>query len=135
MGERRVMELLLQFIMGGESIVGQSEAQHYSCGRKGGGECRVGSTTSLCVLPAPTLGPPAAAPRQGAPLRMETRRLPMTQAPVPPNSQTEGKQSLCHRSLACDHRIFPAVLASGFWTQPRFGLAASSPWHLDGPKH
>ena len=48
MGEHRVMELLLQFIMGaGGSIAGPSEAQHHSCGshrgRWGGGP-----TSFLC---------------------------------------------------------------------------------------
>lgn len=56
MGERRVMELLLQFIMGGESIVGQSEAQHYSCGRKGGQGVQGREHHVLVCAPSPDTG-------------------------------------------------------------------------------
>lgn len=91
MGERRVMELLLQFIMGGGSIVGQSEAQHHSCSSKGGrgggaGSAGWGTPPSYVLLPH-KLRLPAAAPQQGTPLGMETRGLPMTQALVSHNSQ------------------------------------------------
>ena len=44
----------------------------------------------------------------------------------------EGKHP-SSQGLADDHHIFPLVFASGFWTEPRFGLAMNSPWHLDGP--
>lgn len=138
------MELLLQFIMGGGSIVGQSEAQHHSCSSKGGAqrggwECRVGSTTFLCA-PTPDTAASRRSPSARNPSRDGDQGTPHDPSPGVPQQpgsgllENEGKQGLCHHSLAGDHRIFPAVLASGFWTEPRFGLAGNSPWHLDGPK-
>lgn len=94
MGEHRVMELLLQFIMGGGSIVGQSEVQHHSCGRNGWGgrgELRVGSVTSFFPPPLPqTLLIPATAPKEGKPLGWRPGDSPLPKPPMPSNSQTPG---------------------------------------------
>lgn len=98
-------------------------------------------TTFLFVLPAQTLLTPAMTPKRET---LSGWRHPPAQAPPPPtarlmDTQGNAKQREAtppsSRGLACDPHVSPAVLASGFWTEPGFGLAAAPAWHLEGPEH